>query len=30
MVSIRCQMVVKVELEKLGIRFSKVEIGEVE
>jgi|SRR5664280_1048829 len=30
MVSIRCKMIVKAELEKLGIRFSKVELGEVE
>jgi AraC-like DNA-binding protein len=30
MVSIRCQMVVKSELEKLGINHTKVELGEVE
>jgi len=30
MVSIRCKMIVKAELEKLGIQFSKVELGEVE
>ena len=28
MVCIRCQMVVKVELEKLGVRFYDVKIGE--
>ena len=30
MVSIRCQMVVKSELEKLGINHTKIELGEVE
>jgi AraC-like DNA-binding protein len=30
MVSIRCKMVVKSELEKLGLNFSDVELGEVE
>ena len=30
MVSIRCKMVVKAELEKLGIKYSSVELGEVE
>jgi AraC-like DNA-binding protein len=30
MVSIRCQMVVKSELERLGINYTKVELGEVE
>ena len=30
MVSIRCKMVVKSELEKLGIHHTKVELGEVE
>jgi AraC-like DNA-binding protein len=30
MVSIRCKMVVKSELEKLGLHFSDVELGEVE
>lgn len=30
MVSIRCKMVVKAELDKLGIRHSVVELGEVE
>jgi AraC-like DNA-binding protein len=30
MVSIRCKLVVKAELEKLGIRYSSVELGEVE
>lgn len=30
MVSIRCQMVVKSELERLGINYTKVEVGEVE
>ncbi len=29
MVCIRCQMVVKAELEKLGIRYVEVKIGEV-
>lgn len=29
MVCIRCQMVVKAELEKLGIRYTEVKIGEV-
>ncbi|MFO7670405.1 MAG: AraC family transcriptional regulator [Bacteroidales bacterium] len=29
MVCIRCQMVVKAELEKLGMRYSYVKIGEV-
>ena len=29
MVCIRCQMVVKDELEKLGIRYTEVKIGEV-
>ena len=30
MVSIRCKMVVKEELEKLGIDYTSVELGEVE
>ena len=30
MVSIRCKMVVKAELEKLGIQYSSVELGEVQ
>jgi AraC-like DNA-binding protein len=30
MVSIRCKMVVKAELDRLGIRHSVVELGEVE
>lgn len=30
MVSIRCKMVVKSELEKLGIPFTKIDLGEVE
>jgi AraC-like DNA-binding protein len=30
MVCIRCKMVVKSELEKLGLHFSTVELGEVE
>lgn len=30
MVSIRCKMVVKSELEKLGMGYTKVELGEVE
>ncbi len=30
MVSIRCKMVVKAELEKLGIDYTSVELGEVE
>ena len=30
MVSIRCKMVVKAELEKLGIDHTSVELGEVE
>src|SRR5690242_354081 len=30
MVSIRCKMVVKAELDKLGLRYGKVELGEVE
>ena len=30
MVSIRCQMVVKSELERLGINYTKAELGEVE
>ena len=30
MVSIRCQMLVKSELERLGINYTKVELGEVE
>ena len=30
MVSIRCQMAVKSELERLGINYTKVEVGEVE
>lgn len=30
MVSIRCKMVVKSELEKLGLHYKKVELGEVE
>lgn len=29
MVSIRCKMVVKSELDKLGLHYSKVELGEV-
>jgi YesN/AraC family two-component response regulator len=29
-VSIRCKMLVKAELEKLGIRYKKVELGEAE
>ena len=29
MVTIRCKMVVKSELEKLGIRYASVELGEV-
>ena len=29
MVCIRCQMVVKAELEKLGVRYVDVKIGEV-
>ena len=29
MVCIRCQMVVKTELEKLGVRYVDVKIGEV-
>ena len=30
MVSIRCQMAVKYELEKLGLHYTKVELGETE
>lgn len=30
MVSIRCKMVVKAELERLGLHYSTVELGEVE
>lgn len=30
MVSIRCKMIVKSELEKLGLRFGVVDLGEVE
>jgi len=30
MVSIRCKIVVKSELDKLGLHYSKVELGEVE
>jgi AraC-like DNA-binding protein len=30
MVSIRCKMVVKSELDKLGLNYSNVELGEVE
>jgi len=30
MVSIRCKMVVKYELEKLGLHYTTVELGEVE
>jgi len=30
MVSIRCKLMVKAELEKLGIHYSSVELGEVE
>ena len=30
MVCIRCKLVVKSELEKLGLHYSKVELGEVE
>jgi len=30
MVCIRCKMVVKVELEKLGLHYTTVELGEVE
>jgi AraC-like DNA-binding protein len=30
MVSIRCKMLVKAELEKLGIQYKTVELGEVE
>jgi AraC-like DNA-binding protein len=30
MVSIRCKMLVKVELEKLGLRYKTVELGEAE
>lgn len=30
MVSIRCKMVVKAELDKLGIRYGAVDLGEVE
>jgi AraC-like DNA-binding protein len=30
MVSIRCKMLVKAELEKLGIQYTKVELGEAE
>ena len=30
MVSLRCKMMVKSELEKLGIKYSMIELGEVE
>ena len=30
MVSLRCKMIVKSELEKLGLHFTIVELGEVE
>lgn len=30
MVSLRCKMVVKAELEKLGIRFGAVDLGEID
>jgi len=30
MISNRCQIVVKSELERLGINYSKVELGEVD
>lgn len=30
MVSLRCKMVVKAELDKLGLHYTKVELGEVE
>ncbi|HEV3251913.1 MAG TPA: AraC family transcriptional regulator, partial [Puia sp.] len=30
MVCIRCKMVVKNELEKLGLHYTSVELGEVE
>ncbi len=30
MVSLRCKMVVKLELNKLGLHYTKVELGEVE
>ena len=30
MVCIRCKMVVKAELEKLGLHYTKVELGEIE
>ena len=30
MVSIRCKMVVKSELDKLGLHYLKIELGEVE
>ena len=30
MVSICCKMVVKTELEKLGMHYAKVNLGEVE
>jgi AraC-like DNA-binding protein len=30
MVSIRCKMLVKVELEKLGLHYTKIELGEAE
>src|SRR4029078_7437836 len=30
MVSIRCKMLVKAELEKLGLRHRTIELGEVE
>ena len=30
MVTIRCKMVVKAELEKLGIRYTAIELGEVD
>ena len=30
MVSIRCKMIVKEELKKLGINYARVDLGEVE
>ncbi|MCX6270476.1 MAG: AraC family transcriptional regulator [Bacteroidetes bacterium] len=30
MVSIRCKLIVKAELDKLGLHYSKVDLGEVE
>jgi hypothetical protein len=30
MVCIRCKMVVKSELEKLGVQYSTIDLGEVE